>query len=119
MIKVWTDATEAGLLDRHSERGSHGRSAQALSDLADSVWLRRAVRLDPHRLELSGLRLDAFGGELAGDASLQDFARYKLNANLRHLDLAGWTRPADIRQPERWLPPQWTPKLSTLIGPPH
>jgi len=22
MIKVWTDATEAGLLDRHGERGS-------------------------------------------------------------------------------------------------
>jgi translocation and assembly module TamB len=50
------------------------------------VNLMSAVRLDSHRLDLNGLRLSALGGEFAGDASLEDFARYKLNGNLRHLD---------------------------------
>ena len=45
------------------------------------------VSLDPHRLELRDLRLAAFGGEAAGNASLEEFARYKLNANLRGFDL--------------------------------
>jgi translocation and assembly module TamB len=52
-----------------------------------NVSLTSAVRLDPHRLDLAGLRLDAAGGELGADASLEDFARFSLNGNLRHLDL--------------------------------
>lgn len=52
-----------------------------------NVNLSSAVRLDPHHLNLEGLRLSAFGGELAGDVSLEDFARFKVNGVLRHLDL--------------------------------
>jgi translocation and assembly module TamB len=51
------------------------------------VNLMSAVRLDPHRLDLKGLKLSAFGGEFAGDASLEEFARYKVSGSLRHLDL--------------------------------
>jgi translocation and assembly module TamB len=51
------------------------------------VNLISAVRLDPHNLDLKGLRLSAFGGEFAGNASLVDFARFKLDGALHHLDL--------------------------------
>ncbi len=51
------------------------------------VNLISAVSLNPHHLDLKGLKLSAFGGEFAGNASLEDFARYKLDGNLRHLDL--------------------------------
>ncbi len=58
------------------------------------VNLYSAVHVDPHRVDLNGLRLSAFGGEFAGDASLEDFSRYKLNGNLRHLDLRSAARAA-------------------------
>jgi translocation and assembly module TamB len=45
------------------------------------------AHLTPHRLDLSGLRVDAFGAEIAGGASLEEFARYSVNATLSHLDL--------------------------------
>ena len=45
------------------------------------------MRLDPHRLSLRDLRLDAWGGEVGGDASLEDFARFAVNGDLRHFDL--------------------------------
>src|SRR6202035_5533614 len=56
------------------------------------VNLISAVRLDPHNLDLKGLRLSAFGGEFAGNASLEDFARFKLDGALHHLDLATMAR---------------------------
>jgi translocation and assembly module TamB len=46
-----------------------------------------AVHLDPHRLELEGLRVAAFGAQLEVNASLEDFARYQISGNLRRLDL--------------------------------
>jgi len=46
-----------------------------------------AVHLNTHRLDLEGLRLAAFGAEIVANVSLEDFAHYKLNGNLRHLDL--------------------------------
>ncbi len=64
-----------------------GVSFKAGETRISNVSLTSAVRLDPHRLDLAGLRLDAAGGELAADASLEDFARFSLNGNLRHLDL--------------------------------
>ncbi|HWC00867.1 MAG TPA: translocation/assembly module TamB domain-containing protein [Bryobacteraceae bacterium] len=52
-----------------------------------NVSLFSNIRMDPHRLDLQGLRLAAFGGELAADASLAEFARYQVRGNLRHLDI--------------------------------
>jgi translocation and assembly module TamB len=45
------------------------------------------AELSPDRLSLVALRIDAFGAELAGEASLENFARYTVNAQLAHLDL--------------------------------
>jgi len=66
---------------------AEGISFQQGNRRIGKVSLFAGVRLDPQLLEVRGMRLDAFGGELAGDASLRDFARYQLNANLRNLDL--------------------------------
>ncbi len=52
-----------------------------------NVNLFSAVHMDPHRLDLKGLRLSALGGQFTGDASMEDFARYSVNGNLRNLDL--------------------------------
>ena len=51
------------------------------------VSLVSGVRLDPHRLDLSGIRLDAWGGEVDANATLEDFARFQVKGDLRHLDL--------------------------------
>jgi translocation and assembly module TamB len=52
-----------------------------------NVNLFTAVNLDSHKLDLNGLRLAALGGQFNGDVSLEEFARYKLNGNLRNLDV--------------------------------
>jgi translocation and assembly module TamB len=52
-----------------------------------NVNLHSAVSLDPHRLDLRGLRVSALGGELDANASLEDFARYSIEGNLRHFDM--------------------------------
>lgn len=62
---------------------SFQQGAQRISN----INLFSAVQLDQHHLDLKGLRLAAFGGEFAGDTSLEEFERYKLNGSLRHLDL--------------------------------
>lgn len=59
-----------------------------------NVNLFTAVNLNPRKLDLQGLRLSALGGEFAGDASLEEFARYRLNGKLRNLDLQTATRVA-------------------------
>jgi translocation and assembly module TamB len=52
-----------------------------------NVNLRSAVTLDARRLDLRGLRLSALGGEFAGNASLENFARYSVKGDLRHFDI--------------------------------
>jgi len=51
-----------------------------------------AAHLTPRRLDLEGFRLGAFGAEIGGNAVLEDFARYKVEGNLRRLDLAALAR---------------------------
>ena len=51
------------------------------------IQLSSLYRADPHAVELNGLRLTALGGEFTGHAALQDFTEYKLDGNLRNLDL--------------------------------
>ena len=52
-----------------------------------NVNLITAVSLDPHRLDLKGLRLSALGGQFNGDASLEEFSRYQVEGSLRNFDL--------------------------------
>src|SRR5581483_3770292 len=61
--------------------------------------LYSALRLDPHDLNLNGLRLSAFGGELSGDAALHDFAQYKFDGKLQHLDIQTAARVAGEKLP--------------------
>jgi translocation and assembly module TamB len=60
-----------------------GRGARRIRN----VDLVTRVRLDPHRLDVDIVRLTALGGEITGNASLEDFARYRLNGSLCRLDL--------------------------------
>jgi translocation and assembly module TamB len=64
-----------------------------------NVNIFTAVNLNPHSLDLKGMRLSALGGEFIGDASLQDFARYNVNGNLRHLDLLSASRALGQKLP--------------------
>ena len=52
-----------------------------------NVSLTTALQLDPHRLNLKDLRLNALGGRFSGDASLEDFARYRVNGTLQNFDI--------------------------------
>ncbi len=65
-----------------------------------NVNLFTAVNFDSQRLDLKGLRLSALGGRFDGDVSLEEFARYNLNGNLRNLDV----RTAAVALGQRPLP---------------
>jgi translocation and assembly module TamB len=69
-----------------------GVSFQQGAQRISNINLYSAIQLDPHNLDLKGLRLAAFGGEFAGNASLQDFARYRVDGDLRNLDLSAAAR---------------------------
>jgi len=64
-----------------------------------SAALAADVRVEPASVELSGLRLDAFGGEFAGSATLRDFARYQVTGSLRHLDIQALEQLAQGKLP--------------------
>lgn len=68
------------------------------SQMIQDVDLTSSLRLDPHLLELHGMRLAAFGGEFGGDASLQDFARYRVRGNVRNLSLRAAARALGEKQ---------------------
>jgi translocation and assembly module TamB len=73
---------------------SFRQGARRVSD----INLYSAIALDPHNLELKGLRLAAFGGQFDGNASLQDWGRYRVDGNLRSLDLSAAARTAGLKQ---------------------
>ncbi len=52
-----------------------------------NINLVSAVHMDPHDIELRGLRLSVIGGEFTGNAAIEDFARYRVTGNLRNFDL--------------------------------
>src|SRR5207302_2775297 len=52
-----------------------------------NINLASALTLDPHRIELQGAKLDAFGGEFAGNVSLRDFEQFKVQGQLHHFSL--------------------------------
>ncbi len=58
-----------------------------------------SFQANPADIELNGLRIDAFGGGFAGNASLSDFARYKVDGRLRGLDIQSVLRSLGERLP--------------------
>jgi translocation and assembly module TamB len=56
------------------------------------------LHFDPHNLDLSGLRIAAFGGVVQGDASLQDFARFQFRGALRALNLRNAAGTLGVKQ---------------------
>jgi translocation and assembly module TamB len=52
-----------------------------------NVTVISEAHLTSHRLDFTGLRIGGLGAELTGGASLEEFARYSVNATLSHLDL--------------------------------
>ena len=64
-----------------------------------NVNLFTAISLDPHRVDLKGLRLSALGGQFTGDATLEEFAAYSLKGNLRNLDLQTASRALGQKPP--------------------
>ncbi len=67
-------------------------SLQQGAERIRNIALFSAFHVNPHSIDLQGLRLTAFGAEIAANASLQDFERFKVEGNLRHLDLLAVTR---------------------------
>ncbi len=66
---------------------ARGVSFQQNGERIGNINLFSALHLDPHNVDLNGLRLAAFGGELDGNLSLQDLARYQFHGNIRNLNL--------------------------------
>ncbi len=75
-----------------------GVSFQQGAQRISNINLYSAMQLDPRNLDLKGLRLAAFGGQFTGNASLQDFARYRVDGQLRNLDLSEAARAAGEKQ---------------------
>jgi len=75
-----------------------GVSFQQGAQRISNINLYSAIVLDPHQLELKGLRLAAFGGQFEGNASIHDLARYRVDGSLRSLDLSAAARAAGQKQ---------------------
>ena len=52
-----------------------------------NINLASALHIDQHHIDLRGLRLSIPGGEFTGNAGIEDLARYRLDGNLRNLNL--------------------------------
>ena len=75
-----------------------GVSFQQGARRVSNIDLYSAIALDPRNLDLKGLRLAAFGGQFDGNASLQDWGRYRVDGNLRSLDLSAAVRAVGQKQ---------------------
>jgi translocation and assembly module TamB len=67
--------------------GELGRLVNKTIKPDSMVALDGRASMDEHNLRVTDMRLTAFGAEVDGSVSLEDFARYKLNANLRPFDI--------------------------------
>jgi translocation and assembly module TamB len=64
---------------------------QGLLDLSGSA------KLDAQRLDVQKLRMSAWGAEITGVASLEDFARYAVSVSLTRLDLGPFLRNLGVK----------------------
>ncbi|MFN7998910.1 MAG: translocation/assembly module TamB domain-containing protein [Bryobacteraceae bacterium] len=72
------------------------------------IELNSTVTADPRLIHLGGLRVAALGGSLSGDASLENMAKFHVNARLDHFD---------IQQVARALSPQQLAWDGVVSGP--
>lgn len=73
-------------------------SFQQGSERIRNIELTSAVHLDPHHLDLKGLRLAAFSGDVTGNLTMVDFAQFHFAGDLRNLDLGAAARIAGAKQ---------------------
>ncbi|HTA41724.1 MAG TPA: translocation/assembly module TamB domain-containing protein [Bryobacteraceae bacterium] len=64
-----------------------------------NIRLVTSFDADSRNLNLNGLRVNAFGGEFAGNASLADFERYKLDGELHGFDIQTALRTLGVKLP--------------------
>ena len=69
-----------------------GLSVEQGSNRVSNINLRSGVHVDPHLVDVNGFVLDASGTEIVADASLEDFARFRVDGHLRNMDIAGTAR---------------------------
>jgi translocation and assembly module TamB len=78
---------------------SRGLGIQQGSLRIHNAALSTDLKLRPAQIDLSDLRLAAFGGEFGGDAKLQDLARFQLNGALRNFDVGALAQLAQLQLP--------------------
>jgi len=84
----------SGTLDRGLTFKSH-LSLKELAGVAGELAFNGNAQLDArNNMAFNGLQIAGLGAEFSGDASLQNFSRYQLHGNLRHLDLQNAFRAA-------------------------
>jgi translocation and assembly module TamB len=67
---------------------AHNISLRQGTTRLTGLGLDSAVTADPHRIELTGLRLSALGGDLTGNASLAEMTQLHFAGNLHNFDIA-------------------------------
>src|SRR5207248_6661345 len=72
---------------------AHGLAFRQSGYRLSGVNLDTAVRANPSRIDLEGLRLAALGGTFRGNASLVNQAVFQVKGNLNHFDLQEMARP--------------------------
>ncbi|HEY1758850.1 MAG TPA: translocation/assembly module TamB domain-containing protein [Bryobacteraceae bacterium] len=74
--------------DVNGDLSAQGVSIQESSRRFGNINLTSSLHADPHNIALKNLRVDALdGGQLEGNASLQEFARYQFQGALRNFTL--------------------------------
>ncbi len=73
-----------------------------------NINFHTSLNLDPHKVDLKGLRLSALGGQFDGNVYMEDFAKYSVNGNLRSFN---------VQTVMRALGQQPLPYDATVAGP--
>ena len=76
--------------NRYSARGNVIARNLAFTQGANrfsGIGAASSFEADPQTVDLHGLRVDAFGGEFAGNAAIDDLERYRFNGSIRGLGI--------------------------------
>jgi len=78
------------------------------STRVSGIDVASSITADPRLIQLSGLRVEALGGSVTGNASLEQMARFRVNATVNHLG---------IQQAARAFSSQALPWDGVIAGP--